>query len=36
MIILDSCVIRSMGLDSSEADVLRAIVRTETERVGAP
>lgn len=36
MIILDSCVIRGMRLDSSEADVLRAIVRTETERVGAP
>ncbi|MDQ0833671.1 hypothetical protein QF032_005515 [Streptomyces achromogenes] len=36
MIILDSCVIRSVKLDSSEADVLRAIVRTKTERVGAP
>ncbi|MFI9781683.1 PIN domain-containing protein [Streptomyces sp. NPDC051956] len=36
MIILDSCVIRSMKLDSSEADVLRAIVETKTERVGAP
>ncbi|MEV4968636.1 PIN domain-containing protein [Streptomyces sp. NPDC024062] len=36
MIILDTCVIRGMGLDSSEADVLRAIKRTKTERVGAP
>ncbi|MEH0402869.1 PIN domain-containing protein [[Kitasatospora] papulosa] len=36
MIILDTCVIRSMSLDSSEADVLRAIARTKTERVGAP
>ncbi|MFJ8296649.1 PIN domain-containing protein [Streptomyces sp. NPDC094447] len=36
MIILDTCVIRGMRLDGSEADVLRAIVRTKTERVGAP
>ncbi|MER7135381.1 PIN domain-containing protein [Streptomyces sp. NPDC000341] len=36
MIILDSCVIRGMRLNGSEADVLRAIVRTKAERVGAP
>lgn len=36
MIILDTCVIRSMSLDGSEAEVLRAIARTKTERVGAP
>ncbi|MEV6653874.1 PIN domain-containing protein [Streptomyces sp. NPDC051219] len=36
MIILDTCVIRGMSLDSSDAEVLRAIRRTKTERVGAP
>ncbi|MFF3459664.1 PIN domain-containing protein [Streptomyces sp. NPDC002730] len=36
MIILDSCVIRGMSLDGSEAEVLRAIKRTKTERVAAP
>ncbi|MFD3728756.1 PIN domain-containing protein [Streptomyces sp. NPDC058671] len=36
MIILDSCVIRGMGLEDSKAELLRAIARTKTERVGAP
>ncbi|MER6523063.1 PIN domain-containing protein [Streptomyces sp. NPDC060334] len=36
MIILDTCVIRGMRLDGSEVEVLRAIVATGTERVGAP
>ncbi|MFC8495615.1 PIN domain-containing protein [Streptomyces sp. NPDC057235] len=36
MIILDSCVIRGMRLDSSNVEVLRAIAATKTERVGAP
>ncbi|MFJ8563027.1 PIN domain-containing protein [Streptomyces microflavus] len=36
MIILDTCVIRGMRLDSSDADLLRAIRETETERVGVP
>ncbi|WP_439082080.1 PIN domain-containing protein [Streptomyces sp. WL006] len=36
MIILDTCVIRGMKLDSSEADLLRAIRETGAERVGVP
>ncbi|MBT2393940.1 DUF4935 domain-containing protein [Streptomyces sp. ISL-1] len=36
MIILDTCVIRGMGLRSSEADVLRAIRETGTERIAVP
>ncbi|MGW5928781.1 PIN domain-containing protein [Streptomyces anulatus] len=36
MIILDTCVIRSMKLDSSEAHLLRAIRDTKAERVGVP
>ncbi|MCX4421462.1 PIN domain-containing protein [Streptomyces mirabilis] len=36
MIILDSCVIRGMRLDGGEAAVLRAIMRTGRERIGAP
>ncbi|WP_327713722.1 PIN domain-containing protein (plasmid) [Streptomyces sp. NBC_00464] len=36
MIILDSCVIRGMSLDGSEAAVLRAIRRTKAEQIGAP
>ncbi|MBP5873177.1 PIN domain-containing protein [Streptomyces scabiei] len=36
MIILDACVIRGMRLDGSDVDVLRAIVATGTEQVGAP
>lgn len=36
MIILDTCVIRSMGLDSSDAQLLRALRETENERVAVP
>ncbi|WP_098023697.1 PIN domain-containing protein [Streptomyces sp. st115] len=36
MIILDTCVIRSMNLDGSEAHLLRAIRDTKAERVGVP
>ncbi|MFC7791399.1 PIN domain-containing protein [Streptomyces cinereoruber] len=36
MIILDTCVIRGMRLDGSDVEVLKAIVRTRTERVGTP
>ncbi|MEW2174468.1 PIN domain-containing protein [Streptomyces sp. NPDC007027] len=36
MIILDTCVIRSMNLDGSEAHLLRAIRDAETERVAVP
>ncbi|WMD05583.1 PIN domain-containing protein [Streptomyces sp. FXY-T5] len=36
MIILDTCVIRSMGLDSSDAHLLRAIRETQRERVAVP
>lgn len=36
MIILDTCVIRSMKLDGSDAHLLRAIRDAEAERVGVP
>ncbi|MEV5583014.1 PIN domain-containing protein [Streptomyces parvus] len=36
MIILDTCVIRSMPLDGSDAHLLRAVRETATERVGIP
>lgn len=36
MIILDTCVIRGMRLDSSEAHLLRAIHETATDQVGVP
>ncbi|MFJ2419223.1 PIN domain-containing protein [Streptomyces brevispora] len=36
MIILDTCVIRSMKLDGSEAHLLRAIRDAKAERVGVP
>ncbi|MFE1383407.1 PIN domain-containing protein [Streptomyces sp. NPDC058740] len=36
MIILDTCVIRGMRLDGSDVEVLRTIVATGTEHVGAP
>ncbi|MEU5233976.1 PIN domain-containing protein [Streptomyces anulatus] len=36
MIILDTCVIRGMRLDGSDVEVLRAMVATGTQSVGAP
>ncbi|WP_097881616.1 MULTISPECIES: PIN domain-containing protein [unclassified Streptomyces] len=36
VIILDTCVIRSLKLDGSEAQLLRAIRDTEAERIGVP
>ncbi|MEU6628446.1 PIN domain-containing protein [Streptomyces parvus] len=36
MIILDTCVIRSLNLDGSEAHLLRAIRDAEVERIGVP
>ncbi|MFI8201128.1 PIN domain-containing protein [Streptomyces sp. NPDC085942] len=36
MIILDTCVIRGMRLDGSEAHLLRAIRETATDQVGVP
>ncbi|MEU3464643.1 PIN domain-containing protein [Streptomyces sp. NPDC006733] len=36
MIILDTCTIRSIGLNNNSADLLRAIKESEAERVGVP
>ncbi|WP_178798510.1 hypothetical protein [Streptomyces sp. MNU77] len=36
MIILDTCILRGCGLDSSSAEVLRAIRTAGVERVSVP